>query len=384
MEVAQIGNGIVNTIRKNRNNRDIKSWLPSKYLIEAICLAHDIGHPPFGHSGEVALNYAMHNFGGFEGNGQTLRVLTYLESHTESAGLNLTRRSLLGILKYPNLYHRLRRRDDPSKMSKYSEFRSDDWHPPKCVLDADEKTLEWILSPFSHDDRNLFMEYEKPDEDKPGKTLHKSLDCSIMDCADDISYGVHDLEDAIALNFFARDDWDEWMEGTMQKKCPDWVEEWKLNKIADDLFKTRSKGCSHKRKQAIGKMVNALINSVGSYEKPDFEEPILRYRVGFQTEAEPFIKQLKKAIEKCVIKSHSLITLRHRNQRFVIDLFKTINSDPVNLLTPSYKNIYENETDEKGRARIVCDYIAGMTDDYAARIYERLFIPRSGSVFERL
>ena len=77
--------------------------LPSHDLIESLCFAHDIGHPPFGHGGEIALNYMMAEHGGFEGNAQTFRILTKLEPYTELAGMNLTRRTLLGIVKYPAL-----------------------------------------------------------------------------------------------------------------------------------------------------------------------------------------------------------------------------------------------------------------------------------------
>ncbi|MFB6260123.1 MAG: dGTPase, partial [Thiohalorhabdaceae bacterium] len=76
-------------------------------LMETICLAHDLGHPPFGHGGEIALNYMMHDAGGFEGNGQTLRLLGRLEAHTPGYGLDLSRRTLLGVLKYPAPYSRV-------------------------------------------------------------------------------------------------------------------------------------------------------------------------------------------------------------------------------------------------------------------------------------
>lgn len=117
MEAAQIGRGIVRALEENwierrraARYREWEEWLPSLNSIETIALAHDIGHPPFGHGGEIALNYAMRRNGGFEGNGQTLRLLSKLEAHTYGFGLDLTRRSLLGILKYPVAYERAVRR----------------------------------------------------------------------------------------------------------------------------------------------------------------------------------------------------------------------------------------------------------------------------------
>ena len=108
LEVAQIGAGLVVHLRAQLQlptmppQPRFESWLnllPSEKLIEAICLAHDLGHPPFGHGGERALNYAMRGAGGFEGNGQTLRILARLEKNSEDHGLNPTRRLLLGVLK---------------------------------------------------------------------------------------------------------------------------------------------------------------------------------------------------------------------------------------------------------------------------------------------
>lgn len=112
MEVAQIGRGIVLQLKKTKP--DYAKILPNHAQIEAICLAHDLGHPPFGHSGEIALNYAMEKHGGFEGNGQSLRIVTKLEKHTAGYGLNLTRRALLGILKYPCGYARANRTSRPA------------------------------------------------------------------------------------------------------------------------------------------------------------------------------------------------------------------------------------------------------------------------------
>jgi len=101
LEVASIGSSIVRNLMVNQSLGLFDRLLPSDDLIHVICLLHDIGHPPFGHGGEVALNYMMRHHGGFEGNAQTLRLLAKIEDSYGSFGLDLTRRALLGILKYP-------------------------------------------------------------------------------------------------------------------------------------------------------------------------------------------------------------------------------------------------------------------------------------------
>ena len=93
LEVAQIGSGLTAQLKQSEQDLDtdvLNQLIPSDPLIEALCLAHDLGHPPFGHGGEVALNYMMREHGGFEGNGQTFRIISHLEPYTESFwhGLN--------------------------------------------------------------------------------------------------------------------------------------------------------------------------------------------------------------------------------------------------------------------------------------------------------
>ena len=119
IECAQIGYGLIQNLLARGLDGDvdpgIKDWLPPRDLLEAACLSHDLGHPPFGHGGERALHAKMRDHGGFEGNGQTLRILTRLEKHHQRGrGINPTRRLVLAVLKYPVPYDAF----DPSKYEK--------------------------------------------------------------------------------------------------------------------------------------------------------------------------------------------------------------------------------------------------------------------------
>ena len=101
LEVAQIAGGIARRFEKVYADHAARQYIPDLSMIQAVGMTHDLGHPPFGHGGEVALNFCMRGAGGFEGNGQTLRILSRLEKFSKVAGANLMRRTLLGVLKYP-------------------------------------------------------------------------------------------------------------------------------------------------------------------------------------------------------------------------------------------------------------------------------------------
>ena len=124
LEAAQLGTGIVAQLKKKQP--EFKDLLPSDSLIDSLCLAHDIGHPPYGHGGEVALNYMMREHGGFEGNAQTFRIVTKLEPYTEQFGMNLARRTLLGLIKYPAMISQTRAAKVPDSVSHQRKLRAKD------------------------------------------------------------------------------------------------------------------------------------------------------------------------------------------------------------------------------------------------------------------
>jgi dGTPase len=381
MEVAQICRGIVYQLRAvHRLDDSITKALPDIELIETVGFGHDLGHPPFGHSGEIALNYMMRNNGGFEGNGQSLRILSRLEPHTLGYGLDLSRRTLLGILKYPSPYSAVRSLTQPPDVAQISQLSRDQWKPPKCYLDTEQDVVDWILAPLSSDDRQLFTKIDPPPSDaKHGKTRFKALDTSIMELADDIAYGIHDFEDGVTLNLITSDHWKE----ALAKLDKSWAELFELNttEIGTALFAPRRGKRSGRRKQVIGALVNAMVCSVDVKKHSDFQSSLLAYSAELKEPARKFLDALTDITWNYVIKLQSVQTLEYRGRFVVMNLYDALESDWKSLLGTAYRKQAEETGDIK---RSVCDYIAGMTDTYAVRMYERLFVPRQGSIFERI
>jgi dGTPase len=381
LEVASIGRSIIRNLSQSVQS-PLKELLPSDDLISTICLLHDIGHPPFGHGGEVALNYMMRNHGGFEGNGQTLRLLTKIEQSYGSFGLDLTRRSLLGILKYPVRHSLVRRKKYPTELNSITkQIRVNDWLPPKAYFDSEQGEVDWILAPLSTNDKELFQSIDRAQEaNKHSKTRFKSLDCSIMDVADDIAYGVHDLEDAIHLKLINRDQlineefWHCYHETTLSQH-----EESKH--LIDNLFSQDISLC----KQSIGAMVNYFITSTEITLSDDsFEQELLKYNVGMHANAKRLLSLLQQCIFDSVIDSQESRTFEYGGQTVVLRLFEAISSNPASLLDNKNRQAYLNIEDSSEGLRIVCDYIANMTDEYAYRMHERLFGFNTRTIFERL
>lgn len=114
-----------------------------------------------------------------------------------------------------------------------------------------------------------------------------------------------------------------------------------------------------------------------------FMHPLVKYNVRFSCPAKDLIEQLKNLVVRYVTKIPQVQTLEFRGQQLIIEMFRAFESDPERLLINSFQENYVNAADSE-RKRVICDYIAGMTDEYTTRIYERLFVPRQGQVFDRL
>lgn len=165
IEVAQIGRGMAD-----------RFGLPTA-LVEAACLGHDLGHPPFGHTGEAALDTCMEDHGGYEGNAQSFHIVTKLEQkHPDYDGLDLCRETLLALVKYP--YRRGAERG-------------------KYLYEEDVDVYgDWLYEGAGHE-----LLTDQSDEDP------RTIACQLMDWADDVAYSLHDLEDGIIAGYLQPATW---------------------------------------------------------------------------------------------------------------------------------------------------------------------------------
>jgi len=385
MEVSQIGESIARSFIKDKSITGApREILPDPIMISTICLAHDLGHPPFGHGGEVALNRCMLNHGGFEGNGQTLRIMSRIEPYHETFGMNLTRRTMLGVLKYPAPYSAV---VDPTAYEKVDNppnpiFKAKPFKPPKCYLDTETDTVtKWIAKDFD-DWEKISTDFETKRPKQHLKTKHKSLDTSIMEIADDIAYGIHDLEDAIGLKLVDRAIFEAELPASVLESFCIWEDGMTYVELVDSLFSKKT----YLRKKAIGSLVGFCVRHtfLDSKNQHDFSHPIFAYQAKLQPKARSVLDTLQRFIVEHVIFDTTVQQLEFKGQKIITELFNAFATDPERLLPSRDAQRYKEETDSNLKQRVICDYIAGMTDEYATKRYQQLFEPRIGSVFDRL
>ena len=205
-----------------------------------------------------------------------------------------------------------------------------------------------------------------------------------MDLADDISFGIHDMEDALALRLV---DQEGFRRHVTPQKCEgllDYLNSNYTGKYGNDVYEglvERIFADGAERKHQINRILNFVITSVEIDELPEFEEPRLRYRAKLPEPMARFVKAVTDYIYEEVILSASVQHLEFKGQMMVISVFEVLKSDPKSFLPP---DIYAKCERSDDLQRDICDYVAGMTDTYLLRTYERLFAPRIGSVFDKL
>ena len=286
-------------------------------LCETLSLSHDLGHPPFGHAGEKALNYCMNNFGGFDHNIQTLRIVTLLENkYYNFKGLNLSIETLDGLVK----------------------------HNGPIV---DSSKYDKILG------KNIF-------KGKINFLRQPSLECQVSSIADDIAYNSHDLEDGLKAKLFKIND---------IKNIP----------IISDIIKNQKKYYNFSQdlvsRQIIRNTINSMVKDVVKNTKNNLK--LMKIKkikdiysskiklVDFSAEMKNFDYQIKSFLSDNMYNHASVLKKTKRGKLIIKLLFNKIKNNPRRFIK---KNTLKNQSKE----RCICDFIAGMTDRYAINLYKSL------------
>jgi len=355
IEVAQIGRSICNRLNCTSDLLSDDYSIDAD-LVEAACLSHDIGHPPFGHTGERTLHRLMKDCGGFEGNAQTLRILTKI-LFGPGRGMNPSRALMDGVLKYKTLFGEI---DDQKNHFIYAE--------QKPILD-------FVVGGDAF-----------PETLPAGKARNefKSIECQIMDWADDTAYSLNDIADGIHAGFITVDKLVQWAEAQEGLSADDDV-------LIQELIKAMR---DDRIESAIGKKIGAFINAAELEESSGFLSGRTRrhlYRLVIDSEADAARALYKKISFGLVFQSRQLQQLDRKSDYILRRLFEVFAEqyiDPApgvmkfKLLSDEEEGLIEDEETEAGRARIVCDVLARMTDGIATRTYKRLFDADFGSIVD--
>jgi dGTPase len=192
-----------------------------------------------------------------------------------------------------------------------------------------------------------------------------------MELADDIAYGVHDLEDAVVTGTLTEQQWCQHFDGFASQLDSPLAQQFEA--LGKQLFAEH-----HQRKDAIGALVNLFVTEVRITEVlPSASEPLIRYNATLPNSHRLLLDSLKSIVFEYVINQAEIQQLRYRSQHMLLDLFSAFHSDPERLLPGNTRLRWRAAFEQFGQAsadRILCDYIAGMTDDYAERMYRNLFI----------
>ncbi|HYP18006.1 MAG TPA: dNTP triphosphohydrolase [Opitutus sp.] len=354
MEVAQIGRSICHFLQTRGAPLKTDFFIDSD-LVEAVCLAHDLGHPPFGHSGERTLQELMIEWGGFEGNAQTLHLLTetMIQNETSVRGMQPTRALLDGVLKYKKLF---------------SEFPK----PP---------ANHFLYDPQVAARKFVFGGTKIPRELLAGEKLNafKSIECQIMDWADDAAYSLNDIVDGVKAGFLTRERIEAWAAGELVD-AP-------RQRLLDGLFDAIG---ADRLESVFSQKIGAFITACRLRERRNFmAEKTNRYRFELVVsgEAESEAQFFKKMANDIIFESPQLQQSEHKARRVLFDLWDAAwsnyvekGSRVINVLPTRVGKLIEAEKTDAGKARQICDYLAGLTDGMIVRTYRRLFDPEFGSI----
>ena len=318
LEVAQIARSIA------------RALLVDEDLTEAIALAHDLGHTPFAHIGEDFLKECMKDYDGFEHNDQSLRVLTKLErKYPGWPGLNLSWETLEGVVK----------------------------HNGPVVIKEGEKMPTTLKDVLSQTDLRI--------------DTYASLEAQIAAIADDVAYNNHDVEDGLRAGMFRLEDLEKLklMQPIIAKVKADWPDISEHFIIQETIREMIGTMVSDVLEETKSRLANLDPQSVEDIRMAD------RQMVAFSSEMYTKVEELRAFLFKRMYKHFTVNRIMIKVERIIPDLFNTFMKHYK--LLPDHWQIRVEEAggliDNVAQARIVCDYIAGMTDRYAIREHERLF-----------
>ena len=196
-----------------------------------------------------------------------------------------------------------------------------------------------------------------------------------MELADDIAYGIHDLEDAIVMGIVNLQQFEAQIVEPIEALSDTWLAG-HISMLAKKLFSQHH----HERKDAIGALVNSFITHIDiTLTDPAYQNELLKYNAVFLTEYEQALSIFKQFVFKQVIRKPEIQMLEYKGQQVVMGLFEAFASDPERLLPENTRQRWLKAHSNNNGMRIISDYIAGMTDEFASRLYANLFIPKSGA-----
>lgn len=299
LEVTQIGRTIARALGASED------------LVEVICMAHDMGHPPFGHSGESTLNQLMQNHGGFNHNHHSYRIVTEIERrYPDFPGLNLSWEVLEGMVKHET-------------------------------------------------------EYDKTDALEYDPSLRGNLEAQITNVADELAYTSHDLDDGLRSGIITP----EMLDGIELWEIAS-AKHIKNGCLMDDL--TRHMIIRDLTGLQVTSMINTSAQIIeNSQVKSARELQLLGYNVvGFDDEMKKRNRILKDFLFKNMYHHYRVVRMQKKAERILTELFNAYANEP-SMLPLQFQNLIE----EKGKERTICDYLAGMTDRFAVDEYAKLFDP---------
>ncbi len=337
-------------------------------LVETAALAHDLGHPPFGHNGERVLAEAAADCGGFEGNAQTLRLLTRLEAKTfgpdgRSAGLNLTRATLDACTKYPwplsdaDVPIGVHADGSPKVVRKFG------------VYDDDGPVFDWLRA--------------------GAPAMRQCFEAQVMDLADDIAYSVHDIEDGIVagrIDLTALDtevvwatvrDW--YLPGIPDSRLQSALEA--LKEIA--TWPTASYDGSRRRQGALKNLTSDLIGRFcAAIQDATFRAgsgPFLRHQASAVVPLDTSVEMgvLKGIAAHYVMQADDRVRAMARQRELLAELVEVLVKTGPDHLEPAFAGDWADAADDAGRLRVVIDQVASLTDASALAWHARLLGPRA-------